>query len=125
MSNTFNQELSQSEDRVRNRLNKRTEGRAEPLRRLSENHAGWSLNLFQQAGEASGSFRGSTRSNFGTPEERTDQEITVAHELSRLESGRRARAQIRRYCAHNALNRLVTLTYKGDRCHVPTFCVPI
>ena len=80
---------------------------------------GWRLNLCEQAGEASGSFRGSARPFDGIPRERTDQEHTLAQELSRLESGRRARAQIRRYCAHNALNRSGTLTYSGEGCHDP------
>lgn len=35
------------------------------------------------------------------------------------EAGRRARARLRRYCAANRLNRLGTLTYRGDGNHNP------
>ena len=86
---------------------------------LKENQSGWILNLFQQAGEASGSFRGSARPAAGSPQDRSAEQLTYALEHSRQESGRRARAQIRRYCAHNALNRLGTLTYTGEGCHDP------
>ncbi len=34
-----------------------------------------------------------------------------------LEAGRRARREIRRYCVANRLNRLGTLTYRGEGCH--------
>ena len=119
MSDEYTEERSKSHNRVRERLEQLMVGNAEPLRRLNENRAGWALNLFQQAGGASGSFRGSARPYLGKPRERTDQEVTLAQELSRLESGRRARAQIRWYCATNALNRLGTLTYKGEGCHDP------
>ncbi|MCU1369974.1 MAG: hypothetical protein JWO77_1168 [Ilumatobacteraceae bacterium] len=33
------------------------------------------------------------------------------------EAGRRARREIRRYCVSNRLNRLGTLTYRGEGCH--------
>ena len=33
------------------------------------------------------------------------------------EAARRARAVIRRYCTHNRLSRLVTLTWRGEGCH--------
>lgn len=36
-----------------------------------------------------------------------------------MEAGRRARANLRRYCAANRLNRLGTLTYRGAGCHDP------
>ena len=36
-----------------------------------------------------------------------------------MEAGRRARARLRRYCAANRLNRLGTLTYRGEGCHDP------
>lgn len=38
---------------------------------------------------------------------------------SAVEAGRRARGALRRYCAHNGLNRLGTLTYAGAGCHDP------
>lgn len=40
-------------------------------------------------------------------------------ERARAEAGRRARSRLRRYCAANRLNRLGTLTYRGDGCHDP------
>lgn len=40
-------------------------------------------------------------------------------ERSAAEAGRRARANLRRYCAANRLNRLGTLTFAGDGCHDP------
>jgi hypothetical protein len=40
-------------------------------------------------------------------------------ERSAAEAGRRARGRLRRYCAANRLNRLGTLTYRGDGCHQP------
>jgi len=43
----------------------------------------------------------------------------VDAERSAAEANRRARAQIRRYCAANGLNRLGTLTYAGEGCHDP------
>ena len=42
-----------------------------------------------------------------------------AAEHSRVEAGRRARRQVRQYCAANRLNRLGTLTYGGAGCHDP------
>jgi hypothetical protein len=38
---------------------------------------------------------------------------------ARDEAARRARAKIRRYGAANRLNRLGTLTYRGEGCHDP------
>ena len=38
------------------------------------------------------------------------------------EAARRARAKIRRYAAANRLNRLGTLTYRGEGCHDPLRC---
>ncbi|MFW3169176.1 rolling circle replication-associated protein [Geodermatophilus sp. CPCC 206100] len=39
---------------------------------------------------------------------------------SRKEAARRAARMVRRYCAHNRLNRLGTLTYRGTGCHDPS-----
>ncbi|MBW8780376.1 MAG: hypothetical protein JF603_00630 [Acidobacteria bacterium] len=36
-----------------------------------------------------------------------------------MEAARRARGKVRRYCAANRLNRLGTLTYRGEGCHDP------
>lgn len=77
-------------------------------------HSGWRLNLYPQAGEASGSFYSANRkapSNSFAPA--TDK--TRAKE----EAARRARGMIRRYCAHNSLNRFGTLTFRGEGCHDP------
>ena len=107
-------ERKQSEKNKRARLDAQIIGNAEVLRGLNENRAGWALNLFREAGEASGSFRASIRPN-----------IIPAHGTggdkarSREEASRRARGQIRRYCAHNRLNRLGTLTFEGEGCHDP------
>lgn len=40
-------------------------------------------------------------------------------ERARTEAARRARSKVRRYCAANRLNRLGTLTYRGQGCHDP------
>jgi hypothetical protein len=76
--------------------------------------AGWALTLYPTAGEAGGCFVSSRRRphvpHFGP---------AADPDRSRLEAGRRARAKLRRYCAHNGLNRLGTLTYAGQGCHDP------
>ena len=60
MQNEILDEDDLAKARGRARLDKEVNGNAEALRRLNENHAGWALNLFQEAGEASGSFRASS-----------------------------------------------------------------
>jgi hypothetical protein len=40
-------------------------------------------------------------------------------ERSKREAARRARGKVRRYCATHRLNRLGTLTYRGEGCHDP------
>lgn len=77
----------------------------------SSSPAGWFLTLYPGAGEAGGSFRYSVpvqRAPGGSDPER-----------SREEAARRAARMVRRYCAHNRLNRLGTLTYRGAGCHDP------
>ena len=74
--------------------------------------AGWRLGLYPAAGEAGGSFRHSWQ-----PSRRGGGPGDPAR--SRAEAARRARAKLRRYCAANRLNRLGTLTYRGDGCHDP------
>lgn len=76
--------------------------------------AGWRLKVYPSAGEAGGSFVSSVAtvdrggsSGGGDPDR------------SAAEAARRARGQLRRYCAANGLNRLGTLTYAGDGCHDP------
>jgi hypothetical protein len=71
----------------------------------------WGINLFPDAGEAIASFHSADRESGsgigGDPEE-----------SSRV-AARRARTRVRRYCAANRLNRLATLTYRGEGCHDP------
>ena len=75
----------------------------------------WSLNLYQDAAEAGGCFVPSLRRARGSgplgPSTDPDR--------SAREGGRRARAELRRYCVTNRLNRLGTLTYAGEGCHDP------
>lgn len=76
---------------------------------------GWQLSLCAGAGEAGGSFVSSRPArrgvNIGGPAANPDR--------ARAEAGRRARRDVRRYCAANRLNRLGTLTYRGQGCHDP------
>lgn len=73
---------------------------------------GWNINLYPNAGEASGYF---------VPTQRSKGRSTFiknpGSERSNIEASRRAKAKVRRYCAENKLNRLGTLTYAGDGCH--------
>lgn len=75
--------------------------------------AGWYLSLYPQAGEGGGCFVSSYRP------ERAYVARGSAKDPGRAaaEAGRRARASLRRYCSANRLNRLGTLTYKGQGCH--------
>jgi hypothetical protein len=76
--------------------------------------AGWFLNVYQSAGEASGCFVSSlprpTESTFLPASDPT---------RSNQEAARRAKGKVRRYCAANGLNRLGTLTYAGEGNHDP------
>lgn len=82
---------------------------------LGRPDAGWSLSLYPSAGEAGGCFVPSYRPSrswvHGTP--------AADPERARSEAARRARGQVRRYCAAHRLNRLGTLTYRGRGCHDP------
>jgi hypothetical protein len=72
----------------------------------------WTLSLYPEAGEGGGSLavgRGAFVPRGGRPDS----------ERAAAEAGRRARAKLRRYCAANGLNRLGTLTYRGEGCHEP------
>jgi hypothetical protein len=73
----------------------------------------WSLSLCAAAGETGGAFSASRRVprvyEPGAPPKDPDR--------SRAEAARRARGKVRRYCAANRLNRLGTLTYRGEGCH--------
>jgi hypothetical protein len=71
----------------------------------------WTFVLYPEAGEGGGCLsvaREPLRSG-GPPD----------CERAAAEAGRRARAKIRRYAAANRLNRLGTLTYRGEGCHDP------
>lgn len=74
---------------------------------------GWAITLYPDAGEAGGSYRGSSRE----PTEPTDWTAEADESRALEEAERRARTKLRRYCAANRLNRLGTLTYAGSGCH--------
>lgn len=76
---------------------------------------GWVLTLTEAAGEAGGSFR---HANERRPAVRHGGPAADP-ERAAVEAARRARGQVRRYCAGNRLNRLGTLTYAGDGNHDP------
>jgi hypothetical protein len=73
--------------------------------------AGWFVTLYPGAGEVGGSFR------YSVPVQRSPGGGDPAR--SREEAARRASRKVRRYCAHNRLNRLGTLTYRGGGRHDP------
>jgi hypothetical protein len=76
--------------------------RSEPL---------WALSLYPEAGEGGGCL---SVSRMVVP---TGGPPNV--ERAAEEAARRARGKIRRYAAANRLNRLGTLTYRGEGCHDP------
>lgn len=82
---------------------------------LARSVAGWSFSLYPDAGEGGGCFAASTR--------RVPEYVSRGYardpERAAAEAGRRARGRLRRYCAANRLNRLGTLTYRGEGCHDP------
>jgi hypothetical protein len=71
----------------------------------------WALSLYPEAGEGGGCLWVRRRM---VPSEGRPDAVRAAEE-----AGRRARAKIRRYAAANRLNRLGTLTYRGEGCHDP------
>ena len=73
----------------------------------------WLLNLYPDAAEAGGCFQSAAAPGVGEPMWETDPE------RSAVEAARRARGQVRRYCAANRLNRLGTLTYGPPFCREP------
>lgn len=75
----------------------------------------WVLTVIPEAREASGAFV-STRPRHPSLGFR---KAAARRERARIESGRRARARLRVFCAANRLNRLGTLTYRGHGCHDP------
>lgn len=77
--------------------------------------SGWRFSLYPDAGEGGGSFQGSTR----RVPDFVSRGFAKDPERSAEEAGRRARANLRRYCSANRLNRLGTLTFRGEGCHDP------
>lgn len=77
--------------------------------------SGWQFSLYPDACEGGGSYRRFIRKV--TPY--VSRGFAADPERAAAEAGRRARAALRRYCAANRLNRLGTLTYRGDGCHDP------
>lgn len=74
----------------------------------------WSFTLYPDAREAGGAFvpsRPRAKASQGVRGQAADPE------RARLEAARRARGRVRRYCAANRLNRLGTLTFRGEGCH--------
>jgi hypothetical protein len=70
----------------------------------------WAFSLFPDAGEGGGCLSVARRlPSGGAPNA----------ERAAEEAARRARTKIRRYAAANRLNRLGTLTYRGEGCHNP------
>jgi hypothetical protein len=71
----------------------------------------WALSLYPDAGEGGGCLSTARQvvPSGGPPDSARAAE----------EAARRARAKIRRYAAANRLNRLGTLTYRGEGCHDP------
>ncbi|WP_233197648.1 hypothetical protein [Cryobacterium sp. Y57] len=86
--------------------------RLNPLRRSGPR---WTFSLYVDAHEGGGTIISASRR---TPEY-VARGFAADPERAAIEAGRRARARLRRYCAANRLNRLGTLTYRGDGCHDP------
>lgn len=80
----------------------------------SNHQVGWALSVCVKAREAGGSFRSSLPPRAGQVVGPAADPVRAADEAAR-----RARSKTRRYCAANGLNRLGTLTYRGDGCHDP------
>jgi hypothetical protein len=74
----------------------------------------WEITLYPNAGEATGSFRSAAESSGGGAARAAQGPAEGA-----ADGSRRARGAVRRYCAENRLNRLGTLTYRGEGCHDP------
>jgi hypothetical protein len=73
--------------------------------------ASWTFVVYPEAGEGGGCL---SVAREALPSGRPPDSERAAEE-----AGRRARAKIRRYAAANRLNRLGTLTYRGEGCHDP------
>ena len=75
--------------------------------------ARWSFALYPEAAEGGGSFRSTSGEMIAGRSPVADPERSAA------DAARRARTNVRRYCAANRLNRLGTLTYAGAGNHDP------
>ena len=73
----------------------------------------WLLNVYPDAGEAGGCLVSPARPWLGGDPAQPDDDRSASEAI------RRARGAIRRYCAANRLNRLGTLTYRGEGCSDP------
>jgi len=71
--------------------------------------------LYPTSGEAGGCYRPPRQA----PRDWVPGRPGADPDRARQEAARRARAKVRRYCAHNGLTRLATLTYAGAGCHDP------
>jgi hypothetical protein len=80
---------------------------------VGRREARWSFALYPEAAEGGGSFRSVAWESSGGKSSAGDSEANAA------DAARRARGQVRRYCAENRLNRLGTLTYAGAGNHLP------
>lgn len=76
---------------------------------------GWSFSLYPDAAEGGGSVRSASR----RPGDYVAPGAAANPSRAAREAGRRSRTKLRRYCSANRLNRLGTLTYRGDGCHDP------
>jgi hypothetical protein len=75
---------------------------------------GWRIVVYPDAGEAVAMLRRGVQVD---PNPATHLVAETQEERSLSEAVRRARAAVRRYCAANSLDRLGTLTYRGEGCH--------
>lgn len=73
---------------------------------VAPNQARWEFVLYPEAAEGGGAFRSALSSRPGSGP------VPLPSD-SQADAARRARGQVRRYCAANRLNRLGTLTYAG------------
>jgi hypothetical protein len=83
--------------------------------KLVGRHEGfWGFRLYPDAAEGGGSFRSAAGQS-----SRGDGRYLSDLQANEADAARRARGKVRRYCTANGLNRLGTLTYRGDGCHEP------
>lgn len=80
---------------------------------VGQNQARWSFTLYPGAAEGGGSFRATSREGSAGDSPAPDPRRSAADAV------RRAKANVRRYCADNRLNRLGTLTYGPPYCTDP------